>query len=36
MSTLKLTLVLFRYYRQSGMAIVPAIRKTLYVVNRGF
>lgn len=36
MKTLALTLRIYRYYRQCGMRIVPAIRQSLYVVNNGF
>lgn len=36
MKTIALTLRMFRFYRASGMGIVPAIRKAMHVVNRGF
>lgn len=36
MKTITLTVRMYRYYRQCGMRIVPAIRQSLHVVNRGF
>lgn len=36
MKTLALTVRMYRYYRAGGMGIVPAIRRSLHVVNRGF
>jgi hypothetical protein len=36
MKTLALTVRLFKFYRAGGMGVVPAIRKTMHVVNRGF
>lgn len=36
MSAIICTLRMYRYYRRRGMRIVPAIRQSLHVVNRGF
>lgn len=36
MSELRCTWRMYRYYRQCGMRIVPAIRQSLRVVNNGF